>query len=83
MTTQTIEFTTLPHDGVIDLPREMSNLSGQKVRVILLLNNAPKVEYSTRNHFPDLTAFRNHLPPAKTSAVELIRHLRDEENGRY
>jgi hypothetical protein len=82
MTTQAIEFTTMTHDGVIDLPKKMSNLS-QQVRVILLLNNAPKVEYCTRHKFPDLTEFRNQLPPAKTSAVELICHLRDEENARY
>jgi len=83
MTTQAIEFTTMTHDGVIDLPKKMSHLSGIQVRVILLLDNAPKVEYCTHNKFPDLTEFRNQLPPAKTSAVELIRHLRDEENARY
>lgn len=33
--------------------------------------------------FPDLSAFRRRLPPAKTSAAKLIRTLRDEENGRY
>jgi len=80
MPTQAIEFTTMTHDGVIDLPKQMRNLS-QQVRVILLLNT--KVEYSTRHKFPDLTEFRRQLPPAKTSAVELIRNLRDEENARY
>ncbi len=83
MTTQTVEFTTLPHDGVIDLPKELQNLSNQRVRVILLLNNAPKAEPRSRQRFPDLTAFRNCLPPAQTSAAELIRSLRDENDARY
>ena len=81
MATQAVEFTTLPHDGVIDLPKELQNLSGQPLRVIVLLDDAKRPV--TPKRFPDLSAFRRRLPPAKTSSAKLICSLRDEENVRY
>ncbi len=55
--------------------------------VIITRRNKPVANLSAitnNNHeetvqFSDRTAFRKHLPTAKTSSVQLIRKMRDEE----
>ncbi|MGA1357250.1 MAG: hypothetical protein ACO35Q_11330, partial [Prochlorothrix sp.] len=78
MAMQAIEFTTAPHDGVIDLPEELRHWSGHSLRVIILLDQNSAVQPTIPRSFPDLTAFRSSQPPAHTTSAQLLRSLREE-----